>query len=94
MIPEEEARKLRLPGSDTFLRTELAYRDEINKGALVTFLNREAYKAFTDSMMPPELWLLRTLRAMSTIVQNFFVGDWLSKRVKKSQPTIIAQFST
>lgn len=55
MIPEEEARKLRLPGSDTFLRTELAYRDEINKGALVTFLNREAYKAFTDSMMPSRI---------------------------------------
>ena len=38
--------------------------------------------------------LFRTLRAMSTIVQNFFVGDWLSKRVKKSQSTTIAQFST
>ncbi len=32
---------------------------------------------------------------MITIVQNFFVVDWLSKRVKKSQSIIIiAQFST
>ncbi len=38
--------------------------------------------------------LFRTFRAMSTIVQNFFAGNWLSKRIKKSQFATIAQFST
>jgi hypothetical protein len=50
MIPEEEARKLDLPGSDVFLRTQLAYKNEINKEALITFFNREAYQAFTDAI--------------------------------------------
>ena len=41
-----------------------------------------------------QMWFFRTLRAMSPIVQNFFVGDWLLKRVRKSQSATIAQFST
>jgi hypothetical protein len=50
MMPEEEARKQNLPGSDVFLRTQLAYKTELNRDALVVHLNREAYKAFIDTI--------------------------------------------
>jgi hypothetical protein len=35
MMTEEEARKLNLSGSDVFLRTQLAYKDEINRESLI-----------------------------------------------------------
>jgi hypothetical protein len=38
--------------------------------------------------------LFRTFHALSTISHNFFVENWLSKRVKKSQLTPMAQFRT
>jgi hypothetical protein len=50
MITEEEARKQNLPGSDVFLRTQLAYKTELNRDALIVYLNREAYKAFVDTI--------------------------------------------
>lgn len=59
MMTEEEARKLNLPGSDVFFRTQLAYKNEINKEALITFLNREAYKAFTDTILIGQYPLLQ-----------------------------------
>jgi hypothetical protein len=50
MLTEEEARKQNLPGSDVFLRTQLAYKTELNRDALIVYLNREAYKAFVDTI--------------------------------------------
>lgn len=50
MMTEEEARKQNLPGSDVFLRTQLAYKTELNRDALIVYLNREAYKAFIDTI--------------------------------------------
>src|SRR5438046_1274062 len=50
MITEEDARRQNLPGSDVFLRTQLAYKDELNRDALIVHLNREAYKAFLDTV--------------------------------------------
>ncbi len=50
MITEEEARKQNLPGSDVFLRTQLAYKTELNRDALIVYLNREAYKSFLDTI--------------------------------------------
>src|SRR5258708_37625161 len=64
MMTEEEARKLNLPGNDVFLRTQLAYKNEINKEALITFLNREAYKAFTDTILIGQYPLLQQEKEM------------------------------
>src|SRR5579864_6599758 len=50
MLTEEEARQQNLPGSDVFLRTQLAYKTELNRNALIVHLNREAYKAFIDTI--------------------------------------------
>ena len=50
MLTEEEARQQNLPGSDVFLRTQLAYKTELNRDALIVHLNREAYKAFIDTI--------------------------------------------
>jgi hypothetical protein len=59
MITEEEARKQNLPGSDVFLRTQLAYKDELNRDALIVHLNREAYKAFIDTITIGQFPLLK-----------------------------------
>lgn len=50
MITEEEALRQGLPGSDSFLRTQLAYKNDQNRDALIRYLNREAYKAFMDTV--------------------------------------------
>lgn len=51
MIPEEKARKLKLRGSDTFLRSHLAYKDETNCISYSAFLHCESYTAFRKSIM-------------------------------------------
>jgi hypothetical protein len=38
-----------LPGSDVFIATQLAYKNEINRDGLVVRLNNEAYKIFLSS---------------------------------------------
>jgi hypothetical protein len=50
MLTEEEARKQNLPGSDVFVRTQLAYKTELNRDSLIVYLNREAYNAFIDTI--------------------------------------------
>lgn len=41
-----------MPGSDVFSsQMELLYKNEINRDAFIVSLNREAYKAFTDTIM-------------------------------------------
>src|SRR5437764_4762900 len=79
MMPEEEARKLQLVGSDTFLRTQLAYRDELNKESLIMYLNREAYLAFTDTILIGQYPLLKQERELMK-------SDWTI-----STPTIFRQ---
>src|SRR5438045_516817 len=59
MIPEAEARKQNLPGSDVFLSTQLAYKDELHRDALIVYLNREAYKLFTDTIFIDQYPLLQ-----------------------------------
>jgi hypothetical protein len=59
MLTEEEARKQNLPGSDVFLRTQLAYKTELNRDALIVHLNREAYKLFTDTIFIGQYPLLQ-----------------------------------
>ena len=51
MITEIEARRLNLPGCDTFKATELAYKDDINRDAFVIKLNIESYKIFCSSFL-------------------------------------------
>ena len=51
MITEIEARRKNLPGCDTFKRTELAYKDNINRDAFVIKLNIESYKVFCSSFL-------------------------------------------
>lgn len=46
LIAEKQARKRNLPGSDVFMRTQLAYKDDLNRDNFVVFLNREALKIF------------------------------------------------
>src|SRR5438105_2522301 len=58
-VTEEEARKQNLPGSDVFIRTQLAYKNEINRDALIVHLNREAYKAFIDTISIGQFPLLK-----------------------------------
>lgn len=79
MMTEEEARKLNLPGCDVFIRTQLAYKNEINKEALVTFLTREAYKAFTDTILIGQYPLLRQEIEMQKL-------DW-----RQLRPTLFRQ---
>lgn len=43
---EEEARSLGLPGSDVFVASHLAYRDDLNRAATVARLLLEAHNAF------------------------------------------------
>lgn len=59
MMTEEEARKQNLPGSDVFLKTQLAYKDELNRDALIIYLNREAYKSFIDTITISQYPLLK-----------------------------------
>ena len=59
LITEEEARKQNLPGSDVSLRTHLAYKTELNRDALIVYLNREAYKLFTDTIFISQYPLLQ-----------------------------------
>lgn len=59
LITEEEARKQNLPGSDVFIRTQLAYKNELNRDALIVHLNREAYKAFIDTVSIGQFSLLK-----------------------------------
>ena len=66
-MPEEEARKQKLPGSDVFLRTQCAYKDELNRDALIVYLNREAYKLFTDTIFIGQYPLLQK---ETDLVQN------------------------
>jgi hypothetical protein len=51
MITEIEARRLNLPGCDTFKATEKAYKDDINRDAFVIKLNIESYKIFCSSFL-------------------------------------------
>lgn len=46
LIVEKQARKRNLPGSDVFMRTQLAYKDDLSRDNFVVFLNREALKIF------------------------------------------------
>lgn len=50
MLAEEEARRQNLPGSDVYIRTQTAYKSELNRDALIVHLNREAYKTFRDTI--------------------------------------------
>lgn len=79
MITEEEARKRNLPGSDVFLRTQLAYKDELNRDALIVHLNREAYKAFIDTITISQYPLIQKER------------EALLSGVKMFPPTIYRQ---
>jgi hypothetical protein len=51
MITEIEARRRNLPGCDTFKRTELTYKDDINRDSFVIKLNIESYKVFCSSFL-------------------------------------------
>jgi hypothetical protein len=51
MITEIEARQRNLPGCDTFKKTELVYKDNINRDAFVIKLNIESYKIFCSSFL-------------------------------------------
>lgn len=50
-ITYEEAYSRGLPGSDVFIRSHLLYKDDLNRDAGVTYLYREAYYAFTDTIL-------------------------------------------
>jgi hypothetical protein len=46
LISEQEARQMQLSGCDVFKRTQLAYKDNLNRDHFVISLNREALKIF------------------------------------------------
>jgi len=46
MISEQEAREQNLPGGDSFLWSQLAYKDSLHRDSFVVNLLSEAYKAF------------------------------------------------
>lgn len=48
-MTEEQARKQGLPGSDVFIRSQLAYKDNINNASFVAYLNGEALLAFKNT---------------------------------------------
>ena len=50
LIPENEARVKQLTGSDVFKRTQLAYKDDLNRDHFVVSPNREALKIFNLSV--------------------------------------------
>lgn len=49
-MTDDEAHKRGLPRSDSYIRSQLAYRDEINNTAFVVYLNGEALKAFKSAV--------------------------------------------
>ncbi|SRR5258708_39638309 len=59
MLTEAEAKKQNLPGSHVFIRTQLAYKNEIDRDALIVHLNGEAYKAFIDTISIGQFPLLK-----------------------------------
>jgi hypothetical protein len=50
-IPTEQARQQGLPGSDVFRFSHLLYHDPLNRDAGVVYLNVEAHKAFSDTVL-------------------------------------------
>jgi hypothetical protein len=50
-ITYEEAYSLGLPGSDVFVYTHLLYKDDLNRDFGVARLNKEAYTAFSDTVL-------------------------------------------
>ena len=50
LITEIEARQRQLSGCDVFKRTQLAYKDNLNRDHFVVSLNREALKIFNLSV--------------------------------------------
>ncbi len=58
-ITEAEARERNLPGCDVFKRTQLAYKDDLNRDAFVVSLYHEAYKIFLSSILIGQFPILR-----------------------------------
>ena len=61
-IPSAEARRLQLPGHDTYRSSHLLYHDDVNRDAGVIRLNREALKAFRDTVLISSRAELASLR--------------------------------
>jgi hypothetical protein len=50
-LSTEEARSRQLPGSDVFRYSHIIYLDEFHRDWSAVALNREGYKAFTDTIL-------------------------------------------
>lgn len=50
-LSTEEAKNRQLPGSDTFRHAHILYLDDFHRDWSVIALNREAYKAFSDTIL-------------------------------------------
>ncbi|AEE50451.1 hypothetical protein [Haliscomenobacter hydrossis] len=66
-ITEAEAREKKLPGCDVFKRTQLAYKDDLNRDGFVVSLYHESYKIFLTSVL---IGQFPTLREESRKVQD------------------------
>lgn len=70
-IPTVEARRLGLPGHDTYLYSHLLYKDALHRDYGVVRLNMEALKAFSDTMLVSRRESLADHRAI--------IAKWLQK---------------
>lgn len=50
-MTEDEVRKKQLPGSDVYIRSQLAYKDSVNNASFVAYLNGEALLAFKNTLV-------------------------------------------
>ncbi|MBU7586841.1 MAG: hypothetical protein KAF91_28990 [Nostoc sp. TH1S01] len=70
-ITYEEAYSRGLPGSDVFVYTHLIYKDDVNRDFGVARLNKEAYTAFTNTVLFSEY---SQLAAEGRLIQDGFMG--------------------
>ena len=78
LITEAEAREKKLDGCDVFKRSQLAYKEEINRDNFVIYLNKEAYKILLSSALIGEY---PTLLAEQNI-QNIETLKQLSNQIE------------
>lgn len=72
LITELEAREKKLDGCDLFKRSQLAYKEEINRDNFVIYLNKEAYKILLSSVLIgeyPTLLAEQNLQNIETLKQ-------------------------
>lgn len=84
-MTDEQAREQGLPGSDVFIRSQLAYKDNINNASFVAYLNGEALLAFKNTYA---LVYSETIR-----VEDEALAQWFDQGATGSMPQSPYSFS-